>query len=164
MRSKAHVGPRALHPVLALVPAAGVLFALVFDVVHVATGADAWWLATLPVLPVGFLGAVAATIVGLFDLIEVVPDGRPTVVASAHALLNLALVFVLALDTHVRWSAELPVQGTPGFAWSLLSAALLVASGWLGWTLVQTHHVGVLEVDEGGDAPVLPSPGEAHAR
>ncbi len=141
---------------IALVPAAGVLFALIFDVLHLATGDAAWWLATRPVLPVAFLGAVLATIVGLFDLIEVVPEGRPTWLASAHAALNLALVFVLAIDTHARWTAPLPVVGTPGFGWSLLSAALLVASGSLGWTLVQKHHVGVLEAEEGGDAPVLP--------
>lgn len=157
MKSKAHVGGHALHPMLVTLPAGAVLFTLVFDLVHLVLGQGQWWLATRPVLAVGLVGAVLAAIPGLVDLSTVVPKGRATAVGLAHLGLNVGLVIALGANTWLRWNTALPSDGTPGLGWSLVSAGLLVASGWLGWTLVQTHHIGVLEMSEGGD-PAQPRP------
>jgi uncharacterized membrane protein len=157
MKSKAHLGGHPLHPMLVLVPAGGVLFTFIFDVVHLISRDDAWWYATRPVLSVALLGAVLAAIPGLIDLVTVVPKGRATATGLVHLTLNAGLLVVLAVNTWLRWEVIPPVEGTPGFGWALVSAAILVASGWMGWRLVQTHHVGVLEVHEGGDAPLLES-------
>jgi hypothetical protein len=51
---------------------------------------------------------------------------------------------------------------TPGIALTILGAGLLVVSGWLGWTLVQTWHVGVLEEHE-RNRPSSDEPGKLPA-
>jgi uncharacterized membrane protein len=64
---------------------------------------------------------------------------------------------VFALNAWQRWkvdtSGTAAPTDTPGVALTVIGAVLLAASGWLGWTLVQTFHVGVLEVHEGGAPP-----------
>jgi uncharacterized membrane protein len=155
MKSRAHVGGHPLHPMLILIPAGGVLFTLIFDIVHLVTRDALWGYATRPILSVALIGAVAAAIPGLVDLTTIVPKGRATAIGLSHLALNTGLLALRAIDAWVRWHATEPVVGNPGFGWSILTAALLLVSGWLGWTLVQTHHVGVLEAGEGGDVPRL---------
>jgi uncharacterized membrane protein len=116
------------------------------------TGDGLWWAATRPVLLVSVIGALVAAVPGLIDLVTVVPKGRPTATGLAHMVLNLALVAVMAVNAWQRWAIDLaaPLEGTPGWYWSLVGIGILTASGWLGWMMVQTYHVGVLEPHEGG--------------
>lgn len=155
MKSKASIGGHPLHPMLILVPAGGVLFTVLFDLIHLASGDDTWWYATRPILSVALVGGVIAALPGLVDFVSVVPKGRPTGIALAHMGLNIGLLVAIGLNSWLRWHAFEPILGTPGIWLSLLAAVILGVSGWLGWTLVQKHHIGVLEINEGGDAPML---------
>jgi uncharacterized membrane protein len=153
MRSQASIGGHPLHPMLIVIPAGGFLLTFIMDLVHIATGNDLWWSATLPVLLVSVIGALVAAVPGLVDLVTVVPKGQATLTGLTHMVLNLALVVVAAINTWTRWSHDslgVAIEGTPGWAWSFLGVGILAVSGWLGWRMVQTHHVGVLEVGEGG--------------
>jgi uncharacterized membrane protein len=162
MKSKANIAGHALHPILVTIPAGGFLLTLVLDIVHIATGQQIWWAATLPVLLVSVIGALVAAIPGLVDLVSIVPGGAPRRIGVAHFLLNLLVVAVFALNTWVRWTWATDVQplATPGFPLTLLGTLLLAVSGWLGWTMVQSWHIGVLEEGEGGhaSAPRLANP------
>jgi uncharacterized membrane protein len=137
---------------LITIPAGAFLLTLIFDLVHMATGDPTWWLATRPVLAVGVIGGLVAAIPGLIDLATVVPAGEPRRVGLFHMAFNLGVVVVFAMNAWLRWTFDGDVTNmgsrTPGIALTILGAALLVVSGWLGWTLVQTWHVGVLEEHE----------------
>ena len=152
MKSSASIGGHPLHPMLIVVPSGGFILTLIMDVVHIVTGNDLWWSATRPVLLLSVIGALVAAIPGLIDLVSVVPKGKPTLTGLSHMVLNLVLVAVASVNTWTRWTVDLtvPLQGTPGWGWSALGVAILGASGWLGWMMVQTYHVGVLETHEGG--------------
>jgi uncharacterized membrane protein len=157
MKSQASIAGHPLHPMLVTIPAGGFLLTFILDLVHIVTRDHLWWVATRPVLLVSVIGAAVAAVPGLVDLVTVVPKGRATATGLAHMVLNLVLVGVMAGNAWQRWHVDLggPIVGTPGFWWSLLGVGILAASGWLGWMMVQTHHVGVLEISEGGE-PVEP--------
>jgi uncharacterized membrane protein len=150
MKSQANIGGHPLHPMLIVLPAGGFLLTFILDLVHMVTNDPRWWSATLPVLLVSVIGALVAAIPGLVDLVSVVPKGRATATGLAHLGLNLLLVLVMGVNTWTRWTYEGALSGTPGWGWSLLGVGLLAGSGWLGWRMVQTFHVGVLEAHEGG--------------
>lgn len=157
MKSQAAIAGHPLHPMLVVIPAGGFLLTFILDVVHNVTGDNLWWVATRPVLLVSVIGALVAAVPGLVDLVTVVPKGRATATGLAHMVLNLALVAVMAVNCWQRWQVDLgaPIEGTPGWWLSLLGVGILAVSGWLGWMMVQTHHIGVLEASEGGQ-PVEP--------
>jgi uncharacterized membrane protein len=154
MRASASIAGHPLHPMLVVIPAGGILITLVLDIVHLATGNDDWWLATRPVLLVAVIGGVIAAIPGLIDLRNV-PPGEAMNKALAHAGLNVLLLLVTAFSVWMRYTWEHSQAGAPGLTSSVISVLLLGGTGWLGWALVQTHHVGVLEAGEGGEPPEI---------
>jgi uncharacterized membrane protein len=154
MRSAASIGGHPLHAMLITIPAGGFLLTLVLDIVYLVTGDAGWWQATPYVLVVAVAGGLVAAIPGLIDLFTVVPKGQPMRIGLFHMGFNLAVVALFAVNTWIRWDVDDATvaagRDLPGFALTVVGAALLAVSGWLGWTLVQTWHIGVLEEDEGG--------------
>ena len=165
MRSTASIAGHAIHPMLITIPAGAFLLTLIFDLVHMAHGDATWWLATRPVLVVGVIGGLVAAIPGLIDLATVVPEGEPRRTGLLHMAINLVVVVVFAMNAWQRWAfdGDVATMGTrtPGIALTLIGAGLLMVSGWLGWTLVQTWHVGVNEEHERPRAALDQRPREA---
>ena len=89
---------------------------------------------------------VLAALSGFVDLMFGVPRrSQAKRVGLAHAALNdIALgLFIAAAVIYVgNWNGP-PVGVTLGLALSGAGVAVTVAAGALGWTLVQTYHVGV---------------------
>ncbi|MBV9112405.1 MAG: DUF2231 domain-containing protein [Hyphomicrobiales bacterium] len=97
------------------------------------------WLVTIGVV----LGVLAA-IAGLIDFLgnRLIREQKP---AWPHVIGNavvLVLSFVNAL-VHSRdgWTSVVPT----GLILSTLSVLILLVTGWLGWSLVYRHRVGVAE-------------------
>jgi uncharacterized membrane protein len=62
-----------------------------------------------------------------------------------HMALNVAALtafFISAIVASNRWDEVLPPSGT-NLALSAIGVLLTVPAGFLGWSLVQDHHVGV---------------------
>ncbi len=151
MESKAHVGKKPLHPMLVVIPAGSFIGALLFDVVYLSGGSRAWWDATGPTLLVGIAGALIAAVPGLMDLVKVVPRKGATHVGVSHMVLNLIVVALMVWNASWRWSLGAPPdpgQAYLGFWLSLLSAAILMVSGYLGYRMVHHYRVGVPEAGE----------------
>ena len=89
---------------------------------------------------------VLAALSGFVDLMFGVPRrSQAKRVGLAHAALNdIALgLFIAAAVIYVgNWNGP-PVDVTLGLALSAAGVAVTVVAGALGWTLVQTYHVGV---------------------
>ena len=89
---------------------------------------------------------VLAALPGFVDLMFGVPRrSQAKRVGLAHAALNdIALgLFIAAAVIYVgNWNGP-PVDVTLGLALSAAGVAVTVVAGALGWTLVQTYHVGV---------------------
>lgn len=121
---------------------------------HIATDDPFWFRAALWANIAGVVMAAVAAVFGLIDLVAAVPaKSRARVTGVRHAAFNvLALILFTASAITLYRNASSQFAPAPG-VYELNVAAPLVlsilgllstgAAGWLGWTLVQTHHVGV---------------------
>jgi uncharacterized membrane protein len=118
--------------------------AVVFDVVGLVTGNASYRMVAFYNMGVGILGAVAAAIPGFIDYLTL--HGRAARVGTWHALLNVTalVLFTVSWLGRTRWGT-----GKIGFeSWipelaAFIGLALVMASGWLGGSLVYKHGVGV---------------------
>lgn len=147
MRTKASIAGHPIHPMLVVVPLGALPTALVFDVLRVATGDDAWWLAAFGATAVGWAGIVLAIVPGLVDYLTSVPRRGPAWnVATVHMLNGFGLALLYLASLAIRW-LNLGSPG-PGAAWaalgiSVVGALLLVGQGFLGGELRARHAIGV---------------------
>jgi uncharacterized membrane protein len=141
LSSTARIGGHPIHPML--VPVAIVCFvgALLTDLMYWATAKMQWadfsaWLLTIGVI-VGWLAAIA----GAFDLFgnRLV---RALRVAWLHALGNLAVLILATFNmlVHSRdaWTSVVPT----GLILSAVTVAVLLFTGWMGWSMVYQYRVG----------------------
>lgn len=140
--STAQIAGHPLHPMLVPFPIVCFVGTLLADLAYWRTADMMWadfaaWLVTAGVI-MGLLAAV----VGAIDFFSnrLVRAQAP---AWPHVIGN---VIVLALGTinmliHSRdgWTSVVPL----GLVLSAVTVALLMVTGWLGWSMVYRHHVGV---------------------
>jgi uncharacterized membrane protein len=137
-----------LHPVLVTVPIGGWVAASVFDIGSHVVG-DPGFLArgALWLIAVGVLGALAAALIGLLDLLAI-PAGTPVFrIALVHMSLNLAVTggYVAGfLWRRADGGPAAPVPWGP-LALSLVCLAVLAVSGFLGGKLAFRYGVRVAD-------------------
>ena len=116
------------------------VFSLVADIIYRAGGAPVWDDVAYYTLAGGIVGALLAAVPGFLDYVTL-PRSRARQLATTHMTLNLTIVVLQAIDFFLR-SRELPGATAP-FVLSLISVAVLMVSGWLGWEMVYRYGVGV---------------------
>ncbi len=139
----AQVARHPIHPMLVPVPIVCFVGALLTDIAYYATAEMMWadfsaWLLIVGVI----MGALAAT-AGLVDflsnrLIRAQAPAWPHLIGN---LLVLVLAFFNALiHTRDAWTSVMPI----GLVLSIITVLILPITGWLGWTMVYRHGVGVV--------------------
>lgn len=153
--SRVRIGSHPLHPMLIAFPIAMLVLAPVADIVFLATADPMWANGAYWLLIGGLLAGGLAAIPGLIDFATI---GRARKhrhgwyhFAANAAALSLALVNIILRKDNIT-GAVLPA----GLLVSLVTAGLLMVSGWFGWELTFTHMIGVSKRTEGEAAP--PSP------
>jgi uncharacterized membrane protein len=142
MRTPATIARHPIHPMLVPIPIGLWLFSFVCDLAFVlGAGASFWATLAFYTIAGGILGAIAAAIPGVIDLMSLA--GRPRTIALAHLALNVTLVVLYAINFGMRLAGT-PIAGPP-LALSGFGVALLGVSGWLGGHLVFVYRVGVDE-------------------
>jgi uncharacterized membrane protein len=138
------VAKHPIHPMLVPFPIVCFVGTFLSDLAYWRTMDMMWadvsaWLVTIGVV----LGVLAA-IAGLIDFLgnRLIREQRP---AWPHLLGNgvvLVLSFINAL-VHSRdgWTSVVPT----GLILSTVSVLILLFTGWMGWSLVYRHRVGVAE-------------------
>lgn len=133
------------HPVLVTVPIGAWVSSIVLDVAALAGDNAALAEASLWLIGIGILGALAAALFGLLDL-STIPRGTPAFKTGImHMSLNLVAVALFAVGFLIRYADDESVPMS-AFILSLVAAAILGASGWLGGKLA--YHYGVRVADE----------------
>jgi uncharacterized membrane protein len=148
MKSKAAIGSHPIHPMLVPIPIGAFFLALFGDVMRMATPEDRFWYDfSYTCIGLGIAFAVLAAIVGAIDYVGVKMSGPAFRVATAHALVNVAMVVSYVLSFLLRrHDAALSGGRWPGaFFFAVLGFGLLCVSGWLGGKLAHEHRVGVVE-------------------
>lgn len=141
--STARVAKHPIHPMLVPFPIVCFVGTLLTDLAYWRTAEMMWadfsaWLLTAG-LVMGGLAAIAGLIDFLGDRLV-----RTHKVAWLHMIGN-ALAWILSLFNafvHSRdaWTSVVPT----GLILSALVVVILVFTGWMGWSLVYRHRVGVL--------------------
>ena len=140
MRTPASIAGHPIHPMLVPIPIGCWIFSLVCDLIHAGGATNAaWTTVAFYTMGAGIIGALAAAIFGLIDLISLPADPRRT--ALAHMALNLTIVVLYLINFGMRWSDP---ENPGGAVWlSVIAIILLVISGWLGGKLVYVLGVAV---------------------
>lgn len=146
MYSKIKILGHPVHPMLIPYPIAFYTGTLVSFIIY-AVGNNPFWFRAAVALNVAGVGmALIAAIVGFTDFALGIPSGTEVKKDGyRHMGFNvLALIlFAVCLGLNVgQWSAAAPDM-TGGIILSALGFLSTIAAGYYGWTLVQTHHVGV---------------------
>jgi uncharacterized membrane protein len=102
----------------------------------------------------GLVAALVTAIPGAIDLVAVVPRGRARRTGALHATANLIALAAIALCY-----AAIVIEPAAWIGWAIALAGIGVAAtlvaGFLGWTLVQAHHIGV---EEPAEEPAIEPP------
>jgi uncharacterized membrane protein len=154
MYTKAAIAKHPIHPMLIVFPVALYAVTVVALIVHAGTNDPFWYRAAFWTNLGAVVMASVAAVPGLIDLLNVPAKSRARATGIRHATFNvLALALFVISDIIIgrHWYGHgvgLPdaaplVLGVIGLSSTLIAGAL-------GWTLVQTHHVGVKPTERAG--------------
>jgi uncharacterized membrane protein len=146
MYSKAKLMGHPIHPMLVGFPVTFYTSTLIAFIVY-ASSLDRFWFTAGVVLNwAGVAMAALAAVPGLVDWTTGIPrrsgakkTGLIHMALNVCALVAFVVNGVMLLD---RWNEATP-QGGTGIALSAIGVLLTLPAGFLGWSLVQDHHVGV---------------------
>lgn len=162
MRTPANIAGHPIHPMLVTIPIGLWVFSLVCDLVALrSVNAETWNVVALYALIGGIVGALAAALPGLVDLISL-KDAAIRRTAVAHMSINLTVVALYVVNAWLRFGQERTAGGTP-FILSLVAVAMLVVSGWLGGKMVYLAGVGV-SPEAAAATPETPDAQRQHER
>ena len=146
MRTPASIAKHPIHPMLVPIPIGLWLFSLVSDLIfRFGGGGPEWQTVAFYTMVGGVVGALAAAIPGLIDMISL-PAG-PKRTAIIHMVLNLTVVALYVINIFVRTTN--PENAGLAMMLSVVAVALLGVSGWLGGKMVYELGVAV----DNGEAP-----------
>ncbi len=135
------------HPILVTVPIGAWVASLVFDIGSRVSDGDAemfaegaYWLIAL-----GILGALAAAIFGLLDLLTIPRGTAAFKTGLMHMALNLAVVVIFLVNFLVRKSDGYESVKPLHLTLTIVALVLLGASGWLGGKLAYRYGVRVAD-------------------
>lgn len=146
MYSKVKIARHPVHPMLVGFPVTLYTVTLACFVAY-AAGADPFWFRVGVYANVaGVISAAIAAVPGFIDWAMGVPTGSPAKATGlGHMLFNVAALVAFAINAFVQWGQRTlpaPEVGTsvilPAFG-----VVATVCAGYLGWKMVQVHHVGV---------------------
>jgi uncharacterized membrane protein len=142
-QATAQIARHPLHPMLVPVPIVCFVGALLTDITYFVTKEMMWADFSAWLLVVGVIVGVLAACAGLVDFL-----GNRSIRAQAPAwphMLGNVLVLVLSffnalIHTRDAWTSVVPV----GLILSVIVVLILPITGWLGWSMVYRHGVGVV--------------------
>ncbi|WP_367276950.1 DUF2231 domain-containing protein [Bradyrhizobium sp.] len=145
MQPTAQIARHPIHPMLVPVPIACFIGALLTDITYYFSAEMMWADFSVWLLLVGFIVGVLAAIAGLVDFLSnrLIRAQTP---AWPHLIGNLTVLVLAFFNTliHTRdaWTSVVPT----GLVLSVLTVLILPITGWLGWSLVYRHGVGVAKI------------------
>lgn len=149
MRTPAQIAGHPIHPMLVTIPIGLWIFSLVCDfIARGAAAPETWQAAAMYSMVGGILGALAAAVFGLTDLLSL-PSG-PKATAVKHMSLNLVIIVLYLINAWTRHSGA--ASPAMSLALSIIAILLLLVSGWLGGKMVYVEGVAVHTEDAGAAA------------
>jgi uncharacterized membrane protein len=137
------------HPILVTIPIGAWVASLVFDILsRSADDGGAFARGSYWLIAIGVIGALAAAIFGLLDLLAVPKRTHARRVGVTHMVLNLVVLGAFVASFVWRADRGAHLETTAGlFVLSGVALFLLVISGWLGGMLAYRYGVRVADED-----------------
>jgi uncharacterized membrane protein len=151
-----------MHPMLVAFPITFYTATVATLLAYIGTHEAFWYRVALVSNIAGIATAVIAALPGAIDLYALPRGSRARAAGVKHAGFNLlatGLFAVTAVVVYRTWSHRMMVDGEYTFdatiplAMSVVAWVSMVVAGSLGWTLVQTHHIGVKPALTRADRP-----------
>ena len=161
MYSKARIAGHPIHPMLVAFPIAFYTATVATLLAYVGAHETFWFRVAMVADVAGILTAALTVIPGAINLfaLPATSRARATGLDAGFNLLSTGLFAVTALLLYRAWSQRMMIDGeyvfdaTIPLAMSVVAWVSMVVAGSLGWTLVQTHHVGVKPALTRADRP-----------
>jgi len=140
MKTPASISGHPIHPMLVPIAIGCFIFSFAADLICLSSGsANPWNTLAYYTMIGGILGALAAAVPGLIDLLSLPADIKKT--ALTHMGINLTVVALYIVNAYLRYND--PQNLKLPMLLSLVALVLLVISGWLGGKMVYEAGVGV---------------------
>jgi uncharacterized membrane protein len=151
MESKAKAFGHPVHPMLVVFPLGLFATSLVFDLVRLGGGSEAFSVSAFYMIAAGIVGGLAAAVFGLVDFLAIPRGTRAKSIGAYHGILNVVIVALYIASWGIRYGDPARFHGS-AVVLSGIAVLLALVSGWLGGELVDRLGVGV---DDGAhlDAP-----------
>lgn len=145
MRTKARIAGHPIHPMLVAFPIALYVTTVVALFVFSGTRNVFWYTAAFYANVAAITMAALAAIPGLIDLIGLPRRTQARATGIRHAAFNVLSLVLFAISAALLYKGGSINDVTAPIVLGVLGLVSTVTAGWLGWTLVQTHHVGIQE-------------------
>jgi uncharacterized membrane protein len=152
MYSKARIAGHPIHPMIVAFPIAFYTATVATLLAYVGTMEAFWYRVAMVANLAGIVTALIAVIPGVIDLLSLPAGSRARSVGLRHAAFNLVATVLFAATAAIiyrGWTHRVMADGQYRFdatiplAMSVVAWVSMVIAGSLGWSLVQTHHVGI---------------------
>jgi uncharacterized membrane protein len=152
MYTKARIAGHPIHPMLVAFPVALYTATVVALLVFAGTHDGFWYRVAMWTNISGVVMAAVAAVPGLIDLLSVPRRTRARATGLRHAGFNVLSLVLFAVSAVLLWRSYHGAPNADGTFHYAFSAPLVLGivgllstmvAGALGWTLVQTHHVGI---------------------
>ena len=141
--STASIAGHPIHPMLVPFPIVCFIGALVTDIAYWQTADIMWSNFSAWLLTIGLIMGGLAALAGLIDFLSS-RSVRAQGPAWPHMLGNVAVLGLSLLNAFVHsrnaWTSVVPT----GLILSAVVVLIMAVTGWLGWSMVYRHKVGVL--------------------
>jgi len=146
MESKANILGHPIHPMLVGFPVAFYLATLIAYVIYALTGSTFAFRVGVTANVAGVANAAIAAVPGFIDWAFAIPKGHPAkAIGLEHMILNVSALVLFGIDAFMQvahWNDAAP-DSFAAIALASVGSVLTFAAGYLGWKMVQMHHVGV---------------------
>jgi uncharacterized membrane protein len=137
-----------LHAMMVTFPIAFLMSVAATDIAWILLQDEFWARASLWLVGAGAITALAAGLAGTIELL-IIPGVRRRGASWSHFVAAVTLISIAFTNWFLRLAGPEEMIFPWGLMLSLLGAAMVGVSGWLGANLVFEHQIGV--VDEDGD-------------
>jgi uncharacterized membrane protein len=151
MIGKAKLFGHPIHQMLIVFPLGLLATAVLFDIVHLASGRPMMGEVSYWMIAAGIIGGLLAAPFGLIDWLAIPNDTRAKRIGAIHGGGNLVVVLLFIGSWWLRRAAP-EAPGALAMALSFIGAGIAVFTGWLGGEMVDRLGVGVYE-DANPNAP-----------
>ena len=143
MESRAKFAGHAIHPMLIVFPLGLLAMALIFDIIHLASGATSFAAAAFWDIAAGVIMGLLAAAFGFVDWLAIPEGTRAKQVGLLHGGGNVVIVVLFAISWLLRIGNPGYTPSIVGFILEIIAVLLALGTGWLGGELVERLGVGV---------------------